>query len=86
MNSLTKEQLVAFAKEQGITFEQAEGLAIRAYKRAEYQQRPEVVAKRKAYAKRYNQRADVKAARKFTNALLTQLKHFEPEVEGEEKE
>ena len=86
MNSLTKEQLLAFAKKEGITFEQAEGLALRAYKRAEYQQRPAVIAKRKAYAKRYNQRESVKAARKFTNQLLTQLKHFESEVEGEEQE
>ena len=86
MNSLTKEQLLAFAKEQGITFEQAEGLALRAYKRAEYAARPTVIAKRKAYAKQYNKRPAVKAARKFTNALLTRLKYFEPEVEGGEQE
>ena len=84
MNSLTREQLLAFAKEQGITFEQAEGLALRAYKRAEYQQRPAVVAKRKAYARTYNKRPEVKAARKLTNSLLIRLKYFEPEVEEKE--
>jgi len=84
MNSMTKEQLAQFAEINGLTMDQAEALVIREFKRAEYNAKPEVKAKRVEYRKTYNQRPSVKAKRQTAYQLAKALREFSKNPVAEE--